>query len=337
MKYFIPPYISIFKTRNLICIGPTNRSEYIEFEDNETNYNEIEKLVAVGLDTTHTEHTESLNVQVLIENGILIEAEQYNIENRNHLFFRYLTRSNLDEKVLFSKILIFGAGAGGGSLCYLLAQFGFNNITVIDNDFVNNSDVLKTVAYEKKHIGQEKVIALKKKIRNNFNIKIKIYSQLPFEESDLENIIGREKPLFVVKACDPDLMFRMNLNRILWKQKIPSFHIAYSYEYLKIGPTYVNGITGCDECMNLKQQEIYGKNYNFKETKRLFAKSLTHPSVSFNINLLANFALKEIVFYLTEQYQYCFSVGQLVYINPLTLSIDSLDIEPNEKCKICNN
>lgn len=141
----------------------------------------------------------------------------------------------------------------------------------------------------------------------------------------------------VVQACDPNHGFRTNLNKICFKIEVPYFIIAYSFEYLKIGPLYIPGFTSCDNAMNAYIKKEHGEHYSFHEHERLFSKSLTHPSISFNINILSSLALKEIIFFLSKQYEYCFSIGRLMYFNPLSLYYTYLNLECDESCSVCKN
>lgn len=257
--------------------------------------------------------------------------------NRNELFLSYFSDMELTREIRETKILVFGAGAGGGTLIYLLAQFGFCNITVVDFDEVSQSDLYRVMTYDTSDIGSLKVDALRKRIRDNFRVDLHTDRTHSFEYEEIEQVIERHNPEFIVLACDPDLKFRANLNRYCFRNLLNYIVIAYSYEYVKIGPLYIPGFTACDADFSRMLQTETDEPMDFETYKRLFRGYLIHPSVTFNINILANFALKEIIFFLSGKYEYCFSIGRLVEFNPIVLTNRHWSITRYEDCKVCSH
>ena len=79
---------------------------------------------------------------VLYERGLLDEVSNHT-RTRNELFYDYI---GFDfEKIRTKKILVFGAGAAGGTITYLLSQQRFTNVCSVDTDIVEQSDVDKTI------------------------------------------------------------------------------------------------------------------------------------------------------------------------------------------------
>ena len=258
MKYYIPKYVPIYKSNNKICIGFANKLDrYVEFDYTDDNYNYIEKILVEG--TTEITDSSPEILKNLFESN-LIELQKVEVyTQRGYLFLEYLKNGNFP-LVKDSEILVFGAGGVGGTLIYLLAQFGFTNLHIVDFDEVNDSDVFKLLVYDKEQIGIRKVKALQEKIEKNFGFKINTYESELVEFAHLNQLISAIEPALIVKACDPDLVFRVALNKICYDQKIPHLHIAYSFEDIRIGPLFIPGFMGCDQCLNLSMQEIYGSH-----------------------------------------------------------------------------
>lgn len=333
MKYYLPLYTPIYKSKDKLCIGFAHLPDkYCEFLYSDDLYNEVKEILYNG--------TENNNNQLLLDGLTKANLIKHNTHrsavNRGELFLEYLENNELDSNVKNCPILIFGAGAGGGTLTYLLAQFGFNNITVVDFDTVDKSDVFKTSIYDLSQQGMMKVDALSSKVKSNFDIDLKSYFFDSQDYLSLKTLIDLVNPAVVVKACDPDLIFRINMNKICYENNIAHFHIAYAFEDLKIGPLYIPNFSGCDNCLNLNIQEIYGEHYDFEGHERLFRDVLIHPSVSFNINILASLALKELLFFLTGNVENCFSIGRLIEFNPMSLTHRFLEVKKNQFCLICN-
>ena len=79
---------------------------------------------------------------MLYEHGLLEETNNHK-KTRNELFYNYI---GFDfEKIRSKKILVFGAGAAGGTITYLLSQQRFTNVCSVDTDRVEQSDVDKTI------------------------------------------------------------------------------------------------------------------------------------------------------------------------------------------------
>lgn len=335
-KYFLKKYIPVYSEGSIICIGYANKKDnYIEIEYNNENFNLLEKAVKAGINEAELENP--LYGRFFYMN-FLEKLEHYiNISdiNRDKLYFQYLDNNNLSETVLSTDILIFGAGALGSTIAYMFAQSGFNNLTIIDDDIVSQTDILKSMVLKKRDVGLSKVEAVYNHIKENFNIEIKYLKKSFIEYDRLKEIIDRYNPKLIVKGCDPDLIFRTNLNKICFEYDIPFIAVAYAFEKLRLGPFYIPGFTDCDESMNLQQKLAFGEHYEFKNNKKLFVGFLVHPAISYNINILASILLKEIMMYLTGQYEYCFTIGRYVVFNPLSLDFDYWEMKCNDDCKIC--
>ena len=111
--------------------------------------------------------------------------------------------------------------------------------------------------------------------------------------------------------------------------------MAYSYEYLRMGPLFIPGVTSCYNSITIREKKLYGDHYETKAFKRLFEDALVHPSISFNINILSSLIFKEILFYLKGDFKYCQTIGRLMIFNPLNMRVSGVHREC-ENCNICN-
>lgn len=335
-KYFLKKFIPVYTNGNTICIGYAQDAEkYITIENNEENYLQLEKVVKSGIDVTefNTDLYKRLNAF-----GYLEKLEKYlniNDINRAELYFQQLDNQNFTNDVRNKKILIFGAGAGGSVFTYSLAQIGFNNLVAVDDDIVSSTDLIKSMVFDKNDVGTQKVFALERKIKQNFDISIQTINKSFIAYDDLNEIISNVNPDFIVKACDPALIFRVNLNAICFKKKIPFYFMAYAFEKLRLGPLYVPEFTSCDESLNQMMKKAYGEHCDFKTDKKLFTGFLVHPAISYNVNLLTSYSLKEILMFLTGQYEYCFTIGRIIEYNPLSLGYISYELECEKDCNVC--
>ncbi len=337
-KYFLKKYIPIYSEGSVICIGYANKkTHYIEVKYNDENFNQLDKAVKIGIDESELGNPLFKQLSLM---DFLEKLDQYidiSSINRDKLYFQYLDNNNFNKDTLSTNILIFGAGALGSTIAYMFAQSGFNNLTIIDDDIVSQTDISKSMVLKKKDIGISKVEAVHRHIKENFNIEIKYLKKSFIEYDKIKEIIDEYKPELIVKGCDPDLIFRTNLNKICFEYDIPFIAVAYAFEKLRLGPFYIPGFTDCDEAMNLQQKLIFGEHYEFKDNRKLFVGFLAHPAISYNINMLASILLKEIMMFLTKQYEYCFTIGRYVVLNPLSLDFNYWEMKCADNCKICKH
>ena len=335
-KLFVKKFIPVYQEGKFVCIGYANDKErYLEMEYSDQLMGQLQQAVREGissedLDIPLFSKLNNLNFLEPLKNF----AEITDI-NRDRIYFQYLGNDNFNEGVFSTRILIFGAGAGGSTITYMLAQMGFHNLVLVDFDTVSKTDIHKSVVLKAADIGMPKVEAVAKHIRHNFGINIQYQEHRFIAYDDLEEIIGRYNPDFIIKACDPELIFRSNLSRICFGNRIPYINMAYAFEKLRLGPLYIPGFTSCDESFNNLQKKTYGEHYDFRNDRKLFVGSLVHPAVSFNVSLLGAFILKEIVMYLTGQYEYCFTIGRLVVFNPLSLEYHYWNADCEDNCPVC--
>jgi hypothetical protein len=327
-SYTLCKIFSIWKSGNLLCMGAPAIKKYIELPNNSKNFNLIKKLINDGITFIEIQNEEIYDR--LYRLGML---EDKNIDTKRKFnFYDYLS-INIDLSILKTPIIVFGAGAGGSSLIYLLAQFGFDNITVFDNDIVEESDLEKTMVYRYSNIGEYKVEALKKIVHQNFNINLRVFKENIENYANLRRVIESTNSKFIIKACDPSLKFRLHLNEICFKKNIPFLHIAYSYNYIILGPLFIPGVTCCDNSTNLNYKKQFGENHDFKKHKKLFSKHTQHPSISFNINTLSNLALNEIIMYLSNNHQYCKSIGKHLLFDVFNFKAHVNELICNNECK----
>ena len=93
------------------------------------------------------------------------------------------------KKILFSKVLIIGAGGLGSPVAEFLSRAGVGKIGIVDDDTVSLSNLHRQSLYDTSDIGKFKVKIAKDKIKKiNQNIKVKTY-KIRLNSKNFKNII----------------------------------------------------------------------------------------------------------------------------------------------------
>ena len=335
-KFLLKKYIPVYRAGDKICVGYVNDLEkYIEIDYTNYNISLVNNLLRDGI--TKKEIKSIYLYSAFFDSNFLVNSMNENSTNRNCLYLEYLFNEEVDFEKFNKKILIFGAGAGGSVLVFQLAQFGFKNLYIVDDDVVEKSDIFRSFTYSLKDLNLKKVEVLKKIINERFNIKLNISKDMPISREQINKHVELFKPNLIIKACDPKGIFLKNLNSLAFEKKIPYMSIAYSFEYIKIGPLFVPDITSCSVSMSDYNVENFGEHYNLDLFERPFKENLIHPSINFNINLLTSLAFKEILFFCYEKFEYCQVLGRLLIFNPLNFTVRGVNFTCKSNCKICQN
>ena len=105
------------------------------------------------------------------------------------------------EKLQNINILLVGVGGVGGFALEALVRLGVSNITIIDNDKIELSNLNRQIISNENNIGEYKVdIAKKRYIGINSNINIKSYN-LFLDGSNIDMVFANKYD-YIIDACD---------------------------------------------------------------------------------------------------------------------------------------
>lgn len=108
---------------------------------------------------------------------------------------------NVFKKVQTSKVLLVGVGGVGGFALEALVRSGFINITIIDHDVIDESNLNRQIITNQENIGKTKVEeAMIRCLNINPNLNIDAKSMF-LEESNIDEIISCEYD-YIIDACD---------------------------------------------------------------------------------------------------------------------------------------
>lgn len=106
------------------------------------------------------------------------------------------------KKISTSKVLIIGLGGVGGYALEALVRGGIQNLTIIDGDTIDITNLNRQILATSKLIGKSKVEAAKERALDiNPNIKIKGISEFVTEDN-FEKLFLQDEYDYVIDACD---------------------------------------------------------------------------------------------------------------------------------------
>lgn len=102
-------------------------------------------------------------------------------------FFMMLTEEQ-QANLLSKRILLFGVGGVGGSVAHMLARSGIKNLTVVDFDKIDISNINRQVVANSNNIGKLKVVEIKNQLEE-INPEINVTAiNLKLDSSTIEQI-----------------------------------------------------------------------------------------------------------------------------------------------------
>lgn len=126
------------------------------------------------------------------------------------MFDRTINLIGIDNyhKLQNSKILVLGVGGVGGYAIEALIRSGIENITIVDYDKVDISNINRQVIALNNNIGNSKTKEWKKRIQLiNANVKVNIINEKI--SSDNINILFNDNYDFIIDACDTTVVKKL--------------------------------------------------------------------------------------------------------------------------------
>ncbi|WP_231589592.1 HesA/MoeB/ThiF family protein [Bacillus sp. FJAT-27916] len=233
----------------------------LELIGNKESYENITKIMLSEYDISNKNIDEVfLN---LIQNNIIEENEDkeqndyYEFLDRQINFLSQytnedVTKTDIQDYLKKSHVVILGCGGVGSWIAYNLAQSGVGTLTLIDNDVVELSNLNRQALYFSEDIDKYKVEVLMEKLKKiNPELSINIFKTYINDVSDL-NIIPLPANLLINCADKPNSYETgMIVTRYACKNKMTNMNgIGYRGNVCRLGNTTIPGETMCWNCIN---------------------------------------------------------------------------------------
>ena len=174
-------------------------------------------------------------------------------DDEMHLYSRQILLDGWDieaqEKLKLANVLIVGCGGIGCTSAELLARAGVGQITLIDADTIEMSNLQRQIAYVEENIGFYKSEILAKRLKQiNPHIRIENYTS-KLDESNAEQLISTQD--LVLDGCD-NFTTRYLVNQICTQLNVPL--ISASAIGFQGQLFMVEGDSACYECLFPKEE-----------------------------------------------------------------------------------
>lgn len=175
-------------------------------------------------------------------------------------------------RLLFnSSVMVIGLGAVGGYALEMIARYGVKNITVVDFDCFEASNINRQILATVKTLGSKKTEVAKQRILDiNPDANVNVID-MKIKQDNLDFILD-VKPDFVVDAID-DLDAKSNLIEYLLKNDVKFVSamgaaLKFKPELLKL--SNLDKTTNCHLAKKLREN-LRKRNVNLKDVKVVFS------------------------------------------------------------------
>ena len=284
---------------------------------------------------------------VVDDSAIDVSTNYYQRQERQVRFFAHFetdkfNRWDYQKKIKDSKIIVLGAGGTGSQALLYLAASGFINITCVDFDNVEVTNLNRQIIYKQEDVGKSKIFQAEKRMKE-FNPEVN-FNAIHEKISNTDRIIELMKGHDLCFCCAdvPPILIRKKINLASLIAKIPVIYGGIYADHVNIGPLVVPYKTGCFSCWNEARKQInpdYEKYLAYileKEEKtgtsasNVWLYGTTGAGIAMGIGGMVMDVMRYISGYSTPV-----TMGKQLKINLLSLDIEKINWPRIDSCPDC--
>ncbi|QPI42539.1 MULTISPECIES: HesA/MoeB/ThiF family protein [Pectobacterium] len=241
------------------------------------------------------------------------------------------------EKLKKSTVMIVGLGAVGSIISAYLAKCGVGNLVLVDNDFVDLSNLHRQYYFEKS-IESNKSIELSNELKS-INPEINISIIPSFLKNDFFTVTKIPKKLELIINCsdEPSVDVTSNIiSKYAMQHKIP--HIVgggYNLHLTLIGQTIIPYESACFECFKTALNTI--NDNDLIKVRSLHRKNRKLGSFAPLSGIAASLASLDAFKVLIHRYDVLQQTNKRIEFNIHDLNFQTINIERNPECKWCGD
>jgi bacteriocin biosynthesis cyclodehydratase domain-containing protein len=166
-------------------------------------------------------------------------------------------RDALQARLARSRVCVLGLGGLGCWTVSALAAVGVGQITVVDGDVVEQSNLNRQILYTPADVGQSKALAGARTLRS-FNPLIEVEPVVRLLESEREVEEVASGADAILELADwPVGKLTAWVAAVSCRLGIPHVQGSNDPPLLRVGPTFIPGVTGCAECQVANDRSRY--------------------------------------------------------------------------------
>ncbi|MFL5895511.1 MAG: HesA/MoeB/ThiF family protein [Thermoleophilaceae bacterium] len=241
-------------------------------------------------------------------------------------------RADHQRRLADARVVVLGLGGLGGWTAYALACTGIGRIDAVDADVVELSNLNRQILYREADLGAPKAQAAERTIRA-FNSEIDFGA----EQRELRGVADVREVVagadFVVDAVDrPVHLIERWVNAACFAEGVPYIMMSQFPPLVRVGPTFVPGVTGCYAC---QEQE-------WRESFPLFDELVEHrrrhecPAASLGpaCGLIGSQVALDVFHHLTGVCEPA-SLGAALVVDLRTLTVAREPVTRRADCRVC--
>jgi len=168
-----------------------------------------------------------------------------------------VSRYDIQYNLKKSRVAIIGVGGQGSIVAQLLAAMGVGDITAVDGDVIEMSNLTRQVLYQESDIGHSKTLVLGRRlVAQNGKVHFHAVPHYVQSRKDLVKVF-EHRDMVILCADRPFIKLREWVNDIALKTEVPYIGVSGMW----VGPLCVPFQSPCFECEKIYYRKKY-KNYN---------------------------------------------------------------------------
>ena len=231
-----------------------------------------------------------------------------------------------------ARVVVLGVGGLGSWTALSLACCGAGELTLVDGDVVELSNLNRQVLFAADDIGRPKAhLAAAAIERFNPGIRVEAVARTLGSQSEIADAVAGSS--FVVDAADrPTHDIERWVNAACFGHGVPYITMSHFPPYARVGPLYVPGETGCFNC----QERAYRRSYELYD--HIVDQRRGSPSPAATLGPVCGFVggqvALEVVHHLTGLCEPA-SRGRVRVFDTRTLDVSDEPVPRDPDCEVC--
>jgi bacteriocin biosynthesis cyclodehydratase domain-containing protein len=242
-----------------------------------------------------------------------------------------VSRAAAQARLESATVAVLGLGGLGGMAATMLTVCGAGTIVGVDHDVVELSNLARQVLYGQDDLGRRKIDAAAERLgqlnaRSTFR---GIARRLDCTAAVADVIAGAD---FVVAAVDwPAAKITHWVNQACWAAGVPYVGMSQHPPLVRVGPTYVPGVTGCFAC----QEAAYRRDFPLFDAV-MDALDDRSPAATYApaCGLIGALVANEAIAHITRLSPPA-CAGRATMLDLTTLAVEREDVPRDPDCTVC--